>query len=815
MTKISALTPDKLRRVFDPAELDFRSTEELSNLDEVIGQERAVRAVSFGIDIESPGYNMYALGPVGTGKTTMIKKFLQRKAEDQPVPDDWLYVNNFDDPDKPKALRLPASKGCKFEKDMQQLVEDMETDVPQAFESDEYDTEQERIQEELQEKRQELFQELEEKAKQKDFTLLQTPAGIVLAPVVQGEVLKPDQFSQLDENTRQEIEQKQEELQEEFRDTMRKVRQIQQEAKERIRELDRQVVGFAVEHLLEALRDKYSEFEEIIEFLDAVRKDILDNVQAFKRAKQMEEAQQQMPILLARRGQQVSFDKYRVNLIVDNCETEGAPVILESNPTYQNLIGRIEHQAQFGALVTNFIMIKGGALHRANGGYLMVEARDVLLKPLAWEALKRALKDQEVKIESMREYYGAISTRTLDPEPIPLDIKVVVVGDPQIYYLLYQLDEDFQELFKVKADFAIQTDWDLETINKYARFIGTICREENLMHFDPSGVSKVVERSARMVSDQKKLATKFGEIVDLVRESNYWARKNDHNLVQAGDVEKAIQEKIYRSNRIEERIQEMIDEETILIDTEGETEGQVNGISVLMLGDYAFGKPSRITTRTHVGNSGVVNIERETELGGRIHNKGVMILTGYLGGKYANEVPLALSAHITFEQSYSEVEGDSASSAELYALLSSLSGYPIRQDLAVTGSVNQKGQIQAIGGVNEKIEGFFDVCRIKGLTGEQGVMIPKSNVQHLMLREDIIEAAKEGKFHIYPISTIDEGIALLTGKDAGERQPDMTYPEGTVNWAVQERLNNLAEKVKAFGRMEKAGSNGHKQREPA
>jgi lon-related putative ATP-dependent protease len=815
MTKISALPPDKLRRVFDPKELDFSSTEELSSLDEVIGQERAVRAVSFGIDIESPGYNMYALGPVGTGKTTTIKKFLQRKAEDQPVPDDWLYVNNFDDPDKPKALRLPAGKGCEFEKDIQKLVEDMEAEVPQAFESDEYDTEQERIQEEFQQKRQELFQVLEEKAKQREFTLLQTPAGIVLAPVVQGEVLRPDQFSKLDENTRQEIEQKQEELQDEFRDTMRKVRQIQQNAKERIRELDRQVVGFAVEHLLEALCDKYSEYEEVIEFLDAVREDILDNVQAFKRAKQMEEAQQQMPIPIALRGQQLSFDKYRVNLIVDNCETKGAPVILESNPTYQNLIGRIEHQAQLGALVTNFMMIKGGALHRANGGYLMVEARDVLLKPLAWEALKRALKDQEVQIESMREYYGAISTRTLDPEPIPLDIKVVVVGDPMIYYLLYQLDEDFQELFKVKADFAIQTEWDSETINKYTQFISTICREEKLLHFDPSGVAKVIERSARMVSDQKKLATKFGEIVDLVRESNYWASKNEHNLIQAEDVKKAIQEKIYRSNRIEERLQEMIDEETILIDTEGEIEGQVNGISVLMLGDYAFGKPSRITTRTHVGNAGVVNIERETELGGRIHNKGVMILTGYLGGKYANEVPLALSAHITFEQSYSEVEGDSASSAELYAMLSSLSGFPIRQDLAVTGSVNQRGQIQAIGGVNEKIEGFFDVCRIKGLTGEQGVMIPKSNVHHLMLREDVIAAAKEGKFHIYPISTIDEGIALLTGKDAGERQLDNTYPEGSVNWAVQQRLNELAEKVKAFGRMEKASADGHKKREPA
>lgn len=808
-----ALSPEKLRRVFDPKELDFESTEDLPALDEVIGQERAVRAVSFGIDIESQGYNMYALGPVGTGKTTTIKKFLQRKAKDQPVPKDWLYVNNFEDEDKPRALVLPAGKGCEFRQDMDHLVENLETDVPQSFEGDVYEGEQERIQAEFQEGRQELFEELEQKAKEKDFTLLQTPAGVVLAPVVQGEVLRPDQFNRLDEQTREQIEQRQEELQDEFQDTMRQIRKLQEEAKDRIQDLDRQVVGYAVEHLLEELRGKYSEFDKIQAFLDEVSADILENVQAFKQAKQLEEAQQQLPFSMGSGRQQVNYDKYRVNLIVDNCDTAGAPVILESNPTYQNLVGRIEHQAQFGALVTNFLMIKGGAFHKANGGYLMVEARDVLLKPLAWEALKRTLKDGEVKIESMREYYGAISTRTLDPEPIPLDIKVVVIGDPFIYYLLYQLDEDFQELFKVKADFAVQMDWTPDSASKYAQFIATICREEDLKHFDPSGVAKVIERSARMVSDQNKLATKFGEIVDLVRECNYWAGQNGNHLITAEDVQKAIEEKVYRSNRIEERIQEMIEDETILIDTDGKVSGQVNGISVLMLGDYAFGKPSRITTRTHVGNAGVVNIERETELGGRIHNKGVMILTGYLGGKYANDVPLALSAHITFEQSYSEVEGDSASSAELYALLSSLSGHEIRQDLAVTGSVNQRGQIQAIGGVNEKIEGFFDVCKIKGLTGEQGVLIPQSNVKNLMLREEVIEAVEAGKFHIYPVSNVDEGIEFLTGVEAGERKPDGTYPEGTLNWAVQNKLNRLADKIKAFAQRERTSTDGRDQRE--
>lgn len=793
---------EKLRRVCDPGIFDFRSTEELPALEEVIGQDRAVRAVSFGIDIESPGYHMYALGPVGTGKTTTIKKFLERKADDEPVPDDWCYINNFDDPDQPQTLRLPAGMGCDFRDDMDELVEALQTEVPQAFQSEEYQEEQEQIQEEFQQKRQALLEELEAEAESKDFTLLQTPQGIVMAPVIQGNVVSPDQFSQLDEETRQQIERRQDELQDKLQETMRKIQQLQHEAREQVQEADRRVVGFAVEHLINERKEKYSENDEIVEFLDEVRADILDNVQAFKQAMQMEQMQQQMPIPMAQmqQRQQVSFDKYRVNLLVDQCDTEGAPVVFESNPTYYNLVGRIEHEAQFGALITNFRNIKSGALHRANGGYLMVEARDVLLKPFAWDALKRALKNESVEIETMGQEYRAIMTKTLEPEAIPLDVKVVVVGNPMLYYLLYHLDEDFQELFKVKADFAVQTDWDDNTPEQYAQFIGNVCRDEDLPHFDPSGVAKVVERGSRMVSDQEKLITKFGEIRDLIREASYWAGKNGHNLVQAEDVQLAIDERIYRSNKVEERIQEMIDDETILIDTEGEVGGQVNGISVVPLGDYSFGKPSRITARTHVGREGVVNIDRETELGGPIHNKGVMILAGYLGGKYAEDIPLALSASLTFEQLYEEVEGDSASSAELYALLSSLSGHPLGQNLAVTGSVNQHGQVQAIGGVNEKIEGFFDVCKLKGLTGDQGVVIPQSNVKHLMLREDVIGAVEEGQFHIYPVSTIDEGIEVLTGVEAGEQQPDGTFPEGTVNRAVQERLRELAEKVKEFGK---------------
>lgn len=798
------LSIEQLRRRCDPAIFEFASTAGLPALDEVIGQDRAVRAVSFGIDIESPGYHMYALGPAGTGKTTTIKKFLERKAADQPVPDDVCYVKNFDFPDQPRTIRLPAGRGCKFRDDMDQLVQELKTEVPRAFESEEYQEEQEKIREGLQQKRQTLLQELKADAESRGFTLLQTPQGIAIAPVIQGNVISPEQFSQLDDETRQQIEQHQGGLQNKLRETTRRVQKLQQEARDQVREADRRVVGFAVEHLINELKEKYAAFDGVVEFLDGVRADILDNVQTFKQLEQMEESQQQMPLALMRGMQQPPFDQYRINLIVDHCDTQGAPVVLETNPSYHNLIGRIEHEAQFGALVTDFTMIKGGALHRANGGYLMVEAHDMLLKPFAWEALKRALKNQELRIERMGEERQAITTKSLEPEPIPLDVKVIVIGDPMLYYVLHGRDEDFQELFKVKADFAVQMAWNSDAPPKYAHFIGGICREESLPHFDPSGVAKVVERGARMVADQGKLATKFGEIVDLIRESSYWAGQNGHDLVQASDVQQAIEEKIYRSNKLEERIQEMIEDGTILIDTAGDVAGQVNGISVLPLGDYSFGKPSRITARTHVGSAGVVNIDRETELGGRIHNKGVMILAGYLGGTFAADIPLTLSASITFEQLYEEVEGDSASSAELYALLSSLSGFPIRQDLAVTGSVNQRGQVQAIGGVNEKIEGFFDVCKIKGLNGDQGVVIPQSNVKNLMLREDVIEAVEAGQFHIYPVSTIDEGIEVLTGEEAGERQPDGTYPEGAIYAAVQERLRELAEKVKAFGKEEES-----------
>lgn len=790
----SKLTIEQLRRTCDPGLFEFDSTETLSPLEEIIGQDRAVRSVSFGIDIESPGYHMYALGPAGTGKTTIIKQFLDRKAAAQPVPDDWCYVNNFKDADKPRALRLPAGKGRAFQQDMEQLVKDLTAAIPQVFESQAYQEQQQQAEKAFQDQRQSLFDELSAKAETRGFTLLPSPQGILFLPMVDGKVLSPEQLGQLGEAERERIGKQMDSLQDETREMLRRARVLQKEERERLQVLDRQVVDYATQHLLEELHKKYTDLQAIVQFLDEVHTNILENVQTFKSLDQPqpESLPQKMGV------PRPTFNQYRVNLIVDNSASRGAPVVLEGNPGYYNLLGRVEHEVQFGALVTNFSMIKGGAFHRANGGYLMVEAKDILTKPFAWDALKRALKSREIRIQIMGQDFQVVSTRTLEPEPIPLDIKTIIVGDPVSYYTLYQLDEDFQELFKVKLDFAVQMDWTPENARKYAQFIGGICRDEKLRHFTPAGVAKVVEHSARLVSHREKLSAKFGDVVDLIRQSSYWAAQNDHNLITGDDVHKAIREHVYRSNQLEERLRELVDEKTVMIDTSGKVVGQVNGLSVMPLGGYSFGHPSRITARTYVGSSGVVNIEREIEMGGPIHNKATLILEGYLGGKYAGDRPLALSASITFEQMYEEIEGDSAAAAELYALLSSLSGIPIKQNLAVTGSINQRGEVQAIGGVNEKIEGFFDVCRLKGLTGDQGVLIPQSNVRHLMLREDVVGAVQDGKFSIYAVANVDEGIELLTGKKAGVLGADGLYPEGSINAAVQARLTELADKVRAF-----------------
>lgn len=779
------LTAEQVRRICDPIIFKFRDTSQVTPLEEAIGQDRAVRAIAFGIDIGSPGYHMYALGPVGTGKTTTIMSFLKRKAMDEPVADDWCYVNNFYNPDEPYALRLPAGQGRQFQQDMLQLVDDLALEIPQVFESDEYHREQEKMVESYQVLGQQLIQTLHQKADERGFKVLTMPQGLAFAPIVDGKMINAEQMTQLDEATQERIRHDVDALQDETRDVMRRIRQIEKEARDKQIEMDREVARFAVEHLFEELRKRYEKQVSVHEYLDTVHQDILTNLDYLRKGEE-ESAQ----------GKQLTqadiLDRYLINLLVDHAGDKGAPVIFEPSPNHHNLLGRIENEVQMGALLTDFTMIKAGALHRANGGYLVLEARDVLTKPMAWEALKTALKSDKIRIGIMEQEYQLVATRTLEPQPIPLDVKVVLIGDAQLYYLLYSLDEDFRELFKVKADFATEMPWTDDAALKYAQFIAMICNSEKLRHFEPGAVAKVVEESSRSVADQRKLATRFGDIVDLIRQASYWSLRSGNGAVTADDVRKTIYERNYRSNKFEERLQEMIEDGTILIDSRGAVVGQVNGLSVLQMGDYSFGKPSRITARTFAGRAGMVAIERETEMGGPIHNKGVLILSGYLGSMYAQKRPLIFSASLTFEQLYEQVEGDSASCAELVALLSSLAKLPVRQDLAITGAVNQRGQVQAIGGVNEKIEGFFEICKSRGLTGKQGVLIPESNVPHLMLREDLVEAIGAGKFHIYPIADVDEALTLLLDTPAGAAQEDGSYPAGTVHALAQARLDELA-----------------------
>jgi lon-related putative ATP-dependent protease len=803
---VRELRPEELRRTCDPNQFSFKSTSELEELSEIIGQDRAARAIDFGIEIPCPGYNIYALGPSGSGRATVIEDFLQRKAASGTPPDSWAYVNNFDDPYQPLALCMPSDKGCVIRDEVDALLDDLRTELPRAFESEQYQQHSSAIGRKLEEDRTSKLKSLEAKMIERGFALLTTPMGLVIAPVLNGEVLNREQYDKLPEEKKSQLEEYRPELQGELEKTLREVRSLERDAKARLHKLDEETAAFTIGHHFESLRTKYADVSGLIKFLDAVQKDILTKVEEFKKdsssADEGASAAGEGPFAFMARFRRSPFEKYRINVIVDSSEVNGAPVIHESNPSYHNLLGRVEHRAEFGTLVTDYSAIKAGALHRANGGYLIVDVLDMLRNPLAWEGLKRALRNREIKIEEMAQQLSLIATATLAPEPIPLDVKVVLIGDPTTYYLLYNLDEDFQELFKVKADFAADMDWSSDNLEKVALFVHDRCQEGKLRHFELGAVAKVVEHAARMVEDQEKLSTRFGLIKDVIHEASYWAGRNDHELVTAEDVQEAIREKVYRANQIEERIREQIDKGVIMVDTEGEVMGQVNGLSIIDLGDYYFGRPSRITAQTFMGRAGVVNIEREAKMSGSIHDKGVMILSGYLGGKYAQDKPLNLSASICFEQSYGAVDGDSASSTELYALLSRLSGLPIRQSFAVTGSVNQRGEVQPVGGVTRKIEGFYDVCRIKGNAGEQGVIMPEQNVKNLMLREDVVQAVREGKFHIYAVETIDDGIGILTGRDAGERQEDGSYPEGTVNYLVDEQLKELATKLKDFGKKE-------------
>ncbi len=802
---IQELLPSQLRRVCDPASFTFQSTAELPLVPDIIGQPRATRAIEFGIDITSPGFNVFVLGPGGTGRTTTIQRFLEQKAAAEPAPSDWVYVNNFLDPYKPRAIFLPPGRGAEFRADMQSLVAHLQTDMPRAFEAEEYEQARTQIGRDLEQARGNEFARLSEAAQSRGFALGQTAAGLVIAPIINGQPADPEAIAKLPAQQQQQLEATRRDLEDALVDALRVVRERDKEAKAKLLDLDKKVASFNAGHLLDDLEAKYKGFDEILLYLGEVRHDIVEHAQEWKgdAESRPEEEGEQPPVqpLSATPSDGVGLSlvaRYQINLLVDNSRRKGAPVVVESNPTFTNLMGRIEHDVKYSGTTTDFTMLRAGALHAANGGYLVLRAKDLLEDGSAYNALKRALGNGTITIEEPGAQMHLLTTVSIAPEPIPLDLKVVLLGSPQLYYALYSADEDLQKLFKVKADFAADMERTPENEKNYALFVRARVEEENLRDFEPTGVAAIVEHGSRLAEDQTKLTTRFGDLADIVREASYWAGKAGQAFVGAGDVQRAVNEWTYRSNQIEELTQQEIAQGTLMVDVSGATVGQVNGLSVSTLGDYSFGRPSRITARAYMGRAGVVDIEREVDMSGPIHNKGVLILAGYLGGQYAMDRPLTLSASLSFEQMYNEVEGDSASSTELYAILSSLSGLPVRQGIAITGSVNQRGEIQPIGGAQHKIEGFFQVCKARGLTGDQGVMIPHQNVKNLMLNHEVVQACAESKFHIWPVRTIDEGIELLTGVPAGQRDENGQFPAGTVHARVEARLREFAEGIEKF-----------------
>ncbi|MEW6162641.1 MAG: ATP-binding protein [Nitrospirota bacterium] len=784
---------DELYKRCDPDIFAFDTTDELSVFMGTIGQERALSSLDFGLSLESAGFNIFLLGENGTGRITTIRSILAQKAISEPVPKDWCYVYNFKDPDTPITISLEPGEAVVFQKDMEELIKILRVEIPKVFESKEYEKQKNKIIEEAQKKQRDIFSSLEEEAQSKGFSVRKTVSGLIIIPVKKtGEPLTEEEYELLDEKTRKRIDEIGKALQEKLNDVVRVAREAEKLVKDELAKFEKEAALAAVGHLIDELKSKYREHEKIISYLEDVKENILENLADFK---VQEEQAPALPFMKLPKAEP-AFTRYTVNVLVNNKDCKGAPCIFESNPTYYNLFGRIEHKIQFGIAITDFSMIKRGSLHKANGGYIVINALDLLRNIFAYDALKRAIRNKEAKIEDVWEQYRLISTTTLKPEAIPLDVKVILVGSPFLYYLLYNLDEEYRELFKVKADFDSRMDRTDENIHKYASFVATRCKEEELFPFDRTGVAKVVEVGSRLAEHQNKLSSRFSDIADIMREASYWASKSNGRVVTEKHVQKAIDERIYRTNRIEERLREMILEGTLIVDTEGEKLGQVNGLAVVDLGDYSFGKPSRITARTYAGKAGVVNIERETKMSGRIHEKAILIISNYLGSKYATKKPISLSASITFEQLYEMVEGDSATCAELYALLSSIADIPLKQGIAITGSMDQNGDVQPVGGINEKIEGFFDLCKLRGFDNSHGVIIPKRNVKNLMLKKDVVDAVREGKFTIYPINRVEEGLEILAGMPAGDLKEDGTYPEGTVNYLIVKRLTEISEAVK-------------------
>jgi lon-related putative ATP-dependent protease len=758
-----------------------------------IGQQRAIDAIRFGIDMRQDGYNIYVLGPIGSNRHDLVESLVAEQAKARGVPPDWCYVNNFSNPERPQAVRFPAGQGREFREDMRNLIGEMQLAIPAAFEGDDYRNQLRAIEEESKSKVEEQWKSLNERAAEEGIGVLQTPTGYVLAPIIDGKVIGDKEFNKLPEEKRKEIETAIEHLSDELQERVEMMPKLRKAHRERVKALNEEVTEHAVSVQLADLKEKYKSMPRVAAYLDEVQDNIIRNAEDFQ--------QTETPSVpfLSRDSEQL-YSQYEVNLVVDNADADKAPVVYESNPSYPNIIGRIDHKAEMGTLVTDFRLVRSGALLQANGGYLILDTRRVLSRPFVWEALKQALFARKVRIESPGESLGFVSTTTLKPEPIPLDARIILIGERWLYYLLCHYDVEFSSLFKVAADLDDDVERSDDNVGQYARLVVQQAKDMELLPLNTAAVQRVIEERARRAEDSERLSMHMSSLDDLIEQADYWARQRSATEVDAGDVEKAVTERRRRFSRMQSRVIDAIKRDTLLIDTSGECVGQVNGLSVTDLGEYRYGHPVRITATTRVGTGDVVDIEREVELGGAIHSKGMMILSSALAARYAPDLPLSLRGSVVFEQSYGGVEGDSASVAELSALLSSLSRLPIRQNIAVTGSVNQLGRVQAIGGVNEKIEGFYDVCRERGLDGSHGVIIPQDNVKHLMLREDVVDAVRQGDFRVFAVRHVDEAISILTGERAGERGENGNFPEGSVNALVERQLVDYATARKSFAK---------------
>lgn len=793
MRKINELTPKDLKDICNPNLFKFETTKELVDTSDLIyGQERGIKALEFGTDIDIKGYNLYLEGPSGVGKTMYTKKFLDKKAEKGKVPNDWVYIYNFENPNEPIAVSFPAGQGKLFASTMENFVKDVRRDIKKTFNNDDFEKEKQIIKQEFEEKRENLLNKLNQKTMIQGFQVKSTDNGVYMMPVLDGRTLAEEEFDELDDSIKKEFEERSALVQEQIFQALAEIKAIEREAEKKVDEWQSNIALMTINVHVNSIKANYKRNKKIGTYLDNIKKDILKNISAFL-APETDSKPTTMPIqTMQRQEQKEPWLNYRVNLFIDNSKLEGAPVIMDTNYSYYNIFGGLEYENQYGSLKTDYTMIKPGLLHQANGGYIIFQAKDILANAVCYEALKKALKIKELTIENATEQRAGVLLAAIKPEPIPLDIKVLLIGNSNIYHTLLSMDDDFRKLFKIKVEFEEDAPKTVENIERLSNFVRSFCTQEKLLDLNKEAMAKVVEITSNLSGDKERLSTQFSEIGEVIAEASSWAKKDKQKIVTKAYIQKALDERIERIKKYDTRYLQMIKEESLLIDTEGYEVGQINGLTVIKIGDYSFGKPARITASTYMGKEGIVNIEREIEMSGSSHSKGVLILTGYLGEKFAQDIPLSLTANLCFEQLYGGVDGDSASSTEAYALLSSLSGIPINQSIAVTGSINQKGYIQPIGGVNEKIEGFFQICKLRGFNGEQGVIIPKQNVRNLHLTDEIIESVKEGKFHIYAISTIDEGIEILTGVTAGKRNKDGKFPSGTINYLVQEKLNKFA-----------------------